>query len=69
MCEYCQRGKVINKMIKDIDNDEEEFAQIVFLPEPLLRVDLDGEDKDGYKVSDYFEINYCPMCGRKLEDK
>lgn len=23
-------------------------------------------DNDGYKPSQFFQINYCPMCGRKL---
>ena len=31
---------------------------------PMIEVDL----WDGANVSAVFEINYCPMCGRKLEE-
>lgn len=63
-CEYC--SKKINKKINDVDNDEEDEARVVFLDASYLKVELNGEDADGYKTSDFFEINYCPMCGRKL---
>ena len=68
MCEYCLK-RANNKGIKDVDNDDTEFAQVVILrPEnPLLYVEIEGEDEDGYKPSDFFPINYCPMCGRKLD--
>ena len=66
MCEYCNK-KVRNKIIKDIDNDNEDKLQIVFLHNLYwLDVELEGEDPDGYKPEDFFKINYCPMCGRKL---
>ena len=29
-------------------------------------VEIEGQDNDGYKPSQFFKINYCPMCGRKL---
>lgn len=65
MCEYCKK-KANNKKIKDIDNDKKDFAQVVFLREPNLYIELDAVDNDGYKACDFFEINYCPMCGRRL---
>lgn len=60
-CEYCEK-RATNKRIQDVDNDENEEARVVFLDRPYLKVELDGEDCDGYKTADFFEINYCPMC-------
>ena len=65
MCEYCNK-KVRNKKIKDIDNDKEDGMFVVLLSEPFANVELNAIDEDGYKASDFFKINYCPMCGRKL---
>ena len=67
MCEYC-KNKALNKPISDVDNDKEDFVIVSFLHVPMLRVELNAEDEDGYKVCDFFRINYCPMCGRRLED-
>ena len=64
-CEFC--SKKINKKINDVDNDEKDEARIVFLDKPYLNVKLDGKDEDGYQVEDFFEINYCPICGKKLK--
>lgn len=67
MCEYCNK-RADNKKQINIDNEFEEFYR-VFLPpnqKALLCVELDAEDKDGYKATGYFRINYCPMCGRQL---
>lgn len=64
-CEYC--SKKINKKINDVDNDEEDEARVVFLDVPYLKVELNGEDVDGYKTSDFFKIKYCPMCGKELK--
>lgn len=67
MCKYCKK-KVNNKIIRDIDNDKEDKVMIVFLPKPMLNIELDAIDDDGYKASDFFIINYCPMCGRRLNN-
>jgi hypothetical protein len=64
MCEYCNK-KVINKRIEDIDNDNKDGMYTVFLHKPLIN----ATDEDGYKVSNFFKINYCPICGRKLGDE
>lgn len=61
MCEYCGR-KALNKPIADVDNDEEDKITIRFLREPMLNVELNATDEDGYKAEDFFIINYCPMC-------
>lgn len=68
MCEYC--GKIINnKKILDIDNEEETHMEIINQKKSwgyMLYVEIEGQDDDGYKPSQFFQINYCPMCGRKL---
>lgn len=68
MCEYCE--KIINnKKILDIDNEEETFMEIINHKKSwgnMLYVEIEGQDNDGYKPSSFFQINYCPMCGRKL---
>ena len=69
MCKYCEK-KINNKKIKDIDNEEETHMEIIQQKlsfGPMLYVEIAGEDEDGYKPSQFFQINYCPMCGRKLE--
>ena len=43
-------------------NDEEDKITIRFLREPMLNVELNATDEDGYKAEDFFIINYCPMC-------
>lgn len=67
MCEYCK--KIINnKRILDIDNDKETYIEIDWqkVLGYMLYVEIEGQDNDGYKPSQFFKINYCPMCGRKL---
>mgnify|MGYP006864526284 CR=1 FL=1 len=34
----------------------------------MLYVEIEGQDNDGYKPSQFFQINYCPMCGRELKE-
>lgn len=64
MCEYCNK-KINNKKIIDIDNDKDTHIEIVNQKlsfGPMLYVEIEGEDLDGYKPSQFFQINYCPMC-------
>lgn len=35
----------------------------------LEKFGFECEDNDGYKPSQFFQINYCPMCGRKLREE
>lgn len=66
MCKYCEK-KANNKKIEDVDNDKEDGMYVAVLGDrPTLIVELDAIDNDGYKAEDYFQINFCPMCGRKL---
>lgn len=68
MCEYCE--KIINnKKILDIDNETETHIEIIKQEKSwghMLYVEIEGKDNDGYKPSQFFQISYCPMCGRKL---
>lgn len=68
MCEYCE--KIINnKRILDIDNEKETHMEIINQKKSwgyMLYVEIEGKDNDGYKPSQFFQINYCPMCGRRL---
>jgi len=70
MCEYCDK-RINNKKIKDIDNDKEDCLEIIYQEAHgnMIYVELDGQDNDGYKTADFFKINYCPMCGRKLNEE
>ena len=65
-CEFCHKIAT-NKKQTCIDKGNQFYR--IFLPpnqQPLLNVELDGKDIDGYRTSGFFKINYCPMCGRKL---
>lgn len=58
VCEYCNGGAAVG----DCDSDG------------MMRVDKGNEhclpyiavNNETYGTSDLFDINYCPMCGRKL---
>lgn len=70
MCEYCNK-KVNNRKILDIDNEKETHMEIINQKETwghMLYIEIEGEDKDGYKPSQFFQINYCPICGRNLKE-
>ena len=64
MCEYCD-NRIKNKKIKDIDDDKQDWLEIIEQKKtfgPMIYVELDAIDNDGYKACDFFQINYCPMC-------
>ena len=64
MCEYCNKN-IKNKKMKDVDNDEKDWLEIInqeLTHGPMIFVELDAIDDDGYKACDFFEIKYCPMC-------
>lgn len=54
MCEYCENGKGLGNSIK---------SDGVFIEGSILHGRYDG----GYCNCEA-EINYCPMCGRKLKE-
>lgn len=52
-----------------LGNEEETHMEIINQKKSwgyMLYVEIEGQDNDGYKPSQFFQINYCPMCGRKL---
>ena len=57
-CEYCMSEK-------KIDCVEDGYANIFKLPYPL-RYFLEFDNSGGEYPKGNFEINFCPMCGRKL---
>lgn len=59
MCEYCE-GKRKFEDIKDIDTFE-----VSILNEGELEIYIDFGNRDAF-YNEYFKINYCPMCGKKL---
>lgn len=68
MCDYCDK-KIRNKKIKDVDNNKLDWLEVIEQKKSfghMLYVELDAVDSDGYKACDFFQINYCPMCGRRL---
>lgn len=68
MCEYCEK-RIKNKKILDIDNETVTHMEIINQEKNwgyMLYVEIEGQDNDGYKPSQFFQILYCPMCGRKL---
>lgn len=65
MCRYCDK-RALNRAIRDIDNNKESSIIVSKLQTPVLRVELDGVDEEGHKLVDFFEIAYCPMCGKHL---
>lgn len=76
MCKYCENGDgeeyvlYSNLPIKDDFNKEDiEDNQIQYIRKDInkhfLVTETNNEDGDVLIL----EINYCPMCGRKLEDK
>lgn len=66
-CKYCfKRG--LNKKILNIDEDKDVYMKIVKGSKDIwLEVQFDLKDNDGYQAVHFFNIKYCPMCGRKLE--
>lgn len=62
MCEYCNKI-ANNKKIIDIDNEKNTHAEIVIQKKswgPMLYVEIEGEDLDGYKPSQFFSNKLLP---------
>ena len=57
-CEYCMNGK-------NLDCQEEGSAKIYNMPY-LLKYFLEFDNSGGEYPKGEFAINFCPMCGRKL---
>lgn len=57
MCKYCEGGVPV------VSGTNLGFA---ILNQRCGKAYLRGYDKNGWDVSENFIINYCPMCGEKL---
>lgn len=47
-------------------NSKNEHAMLLIYPDGHVCVDYEDCNKDGYR--DSFKFNYCPMCGKPLDD-
>lgn len=64
MCKYCTNGAV-NKQIKDAESQG--FCLLIEGNKALIYCQaLYVEDVQ--EGENYLEFNYCPMCGKKLEE-
>lgn len=63
MCEYCEGKFGSDLLIKGNES--------VFIDVAKGRLELVKATRDGYGLAtlDSQKINYCPVCGRKLEDQ
>lgn len=57
MCEHCKEGKGICKNRKELG---------IELDSGRAKLVAYGLDKFGWDISVECNINYCPMCGRRL---
>ena len=65
MCKYCE-----NKINLDIDTgtDLHGYIDNSFWPRIELYATVDGGWFGSIDVEGTLDINYCPMCGRKLKE-
>lgn len=61
MCKYCDKGEAICEQNRDILG--------VSLDAAKGFITVYGIDKKGWDISVNCKINYCPMCGKKLNTK
>lgn len=70
-CDYCQNG-VQNTGLLYLENDHDDdtyFDQISVGIEGKKLVLNQDTDMESYSDTDYIRIQFCPMCGRKLESE
>lgn len=72
MCDYCECNS-------NFDLDEEDFSSAIsshafidkarwWHPTIKLCISIDLDNYGQININNSFLINYCPICGRKLED-
>ena len=77
MCEFCGSGKQIKLYGQDTDSNITDCfigncadGSVIFFRESAV-IKLDDKGRPHIKWDNdlvYMDINYCPMCGRKLVD-
>jgi len=60
MCEYCQYGSELLRSGDSIVKIDHAESQLILVEETYY---------DHLIIRDSQKINYCPVCGRKLEDQ
>jgi len=61
-CEYCDCSGNYGRAVKQIVISDL-IDGLIFKQKDVYYLEIDGE------IDTYSEINFCPMCGRKLNDK
>ena len=61
MCEYCEG----NKLLFQVGDDDFDHLYIGLYKD---RITIDDHCEGQIATEDNFKINFCHMCGRKLED-
>lgn len=66
MCKYCEIDNITNEAKRNIRKNQRVTIKIVrnMLNENLYYLEV---DTNSYQ-KEVIDINYCPMCGRKLGD-
>lgn len=72
MCEYCEKDKRKNKVIKSC-NFCGSAKMVVSVSDNMTILEVQGDKEKFSLFKTYycprFDINYCPMCGRKLREE
>ncbi len=66
MCEFCNRTN--NDFVLLNDTAEYSGLDIAMNRQGMLRVRCYNDEMDGFVTQDALNINYCPICGRKLTE-
>ena len=72
MCEYCEKADLKPRYESMADNVAHDSVLSIIpykstKPEMIVSFLRDKPPYDGGAANIYFEIAYCPLCGRKLE--
>lgn len=64
MCEYCNKD---SELYKDECNSHSVILKMENFPNNKIKLGIDLYcGSEGTSFLDYIDINYCPMCGRKI---
>lgn len=66
MCEYCEQGKIIRIQLEHNVNGDSSTIAKIFGRDMIYSCVKIGIS--GFIHSFTHKINFCPMCGRKLEE-
>lgn len=69
-CEYCTNCKKINCIDAKIDKSNLQIVKRYhkdYPQENILHVEIQDDEDENIVYYNYFPINYCMVCGKKLE--